>query len=135
MKPVMFGLGILLIGAGIWRLIPEIQAISQLDDVSSALKNAKGVGAEARSQEMRNAFLSGGPDQLGNVIAARLDGAPFDPVLLALGAVVQISGTAEGSMQLSARLLDQAQAIAPGDRRVMAIRHAVQFRLQRWQPE
>lgn len=134
MKPVLLCIGLLVMGIGVWRLIPELDAINRIDDVSSAFENADGIRAEVQSQDIRNAILSGRRDQLDDVIATRLEDAPFDPVLMSLEAVAQMSSGA-GGMQISAELLDRAQAIAPYDRRVQAIRRVVQVRLQGQQSE
>lgn len=119
MKADLIVIALLLLGSGGVVLVSEGRALSQLENKRAAFANGGGFGAE------RDAMVVDGTE-LDELLKQRLVERPFDPVSLALKA-----GTvANDDLVLSVTLLDQAQAIAPRDPRVQALRDGLQVRLQ-----
>ena len=125
MKVALMVIALLLLGSGAAVLVSEGRALSQLENKTAGFANANGFVAERDDQTLLNAVLDDGA-QLEKIIKMRLADAPFDPVLLGLKAEIR----ATDNLGLSAKLLDQAQAIAPHDPRVRALRAGLQMRLQ-----
>ncbi len=119
MKAGFIGIALLLLGSGGVVLVSEGRALSQLENKRAALANGDGFGAE------REAMVVDGTE-LDALLKQRLVERPFDPVLLAVKAAI----VADDDLVLSAKLLDQAQAIAPRDPRVQVLRDGLQLRLQ-----
>jgi len=119
MKAALIVIALLLLGSGGMVLVSEGRALSQLENKRAAFANGDGFGAE------RDAMVSDGT-ALDELLNQRLVERPFDPVFLALKAGI----VAKDDLVLSATLLDQAQAIAPRDPRVQALRDGLQLRLQ-----
>ncbi|CAM3464006.1 hypothetical protein THPR109532_10190 [Thalassospira profundimaris] len=119
MKAALIVIALLLLGSGGMVLVSEGRALSQLENKRAAFANGDGSGAE------RDAMVADS-SELDELLNQRLIERPFDPVLLGLKAGI----VAEDDLVLSAKLLDQAQAIAPRDPRVQALRDGLQVRLQ-----
>lgn len=119
MKATLMAIALLLLGSGGMVLVSEGRALSQLENKRAAFANGDGFGAE------RDAMVVDGTE-LDALLSQRLVERPFDPVLLGLKANI----VAEDDLGLSAKLLDQAQAIAPRDPRVQVLRGELQLRLQ-----
>ncbi len=121
MKAALIVIALLLLGSGGVVLVSEGRALSQLENKRAAFANGDGFGAE------HDAMVVDG-SELDEQLKQRLIERPFDPVLLGLKAAI----VAADDLVLSAKLLDQAQAIAPRDPRVQAFRDGLQVRLQSW---
>lgn len=119
MKAALIVIALLLLGSGGVVLVSEGRALSQLENKRAAFANGGGFGAE------RDAMVVDGT-ALDEQLKQRLVERPFDPVLLGLKAGIVV----KDDLALSAKLLDQAQAIAPRDPRVQALRDGLQLRLQ-----
>jgi len=119
MKPALMIIALLLLGSGGMVLVSEGRGLSELENKRAAFANGDGFGAE------RDAMVADGTE-LDALLKQRLVERPFDPVLLGLKAGI----VAEDDLALSAKLLDQAQAIAPRDPRVQALRDRLQVWLQ-----
>lgn len=119
MKAALMIIALLLLGFGGMVLVSEGRALSQLENKRAAFANGDGFGAE------RDAMVVDGT-ALDALLNQRLIERPFDPVLLGLKAGI----VAENDLVLSAKLMDQAQAIAPRDPRVQVLRDGLQMRLQ-----
>lgn len=119
MKAALIVIALLLLGSGGVVLVSEGRALSQLENKRAAFANGDGFGAE------RDVMVVDGT-ALYALLSQRLVERPFDPVLLAVKAAI----VADDDLVLSAKLLDQAQAIAPRDARVQALRDGLQARLQ-----
>lgn len=119
MKAALTAIALLLLGSGGIVLVSEGRALSQLENKRAAFANGSGFGAE------RNAMVVDGTE-LDELLKQRLIERPFDPVLLGLKAGIVV----KDDLALSAKLFDQAQAIAPRDPRVQALRDGLQMRLQ-----
>ncbi len=119
MKAALIVIALLLIGSGGVVLVSEGRALSQLENKRAAFANGDGFGAE------RDAMVVDG-SELEALLSQRLIERPFDPVFLGLKAKI----VADDDLALSVKLLDQAQAIAPRDPRVQAMRDGLQVRLQ-----
>ena len=119
MKAALIVIAMLLLGSGGVVLVSEGRALSQLENKRAAFANGDGFGAE------RDATVADGT-ALDELLNQRLVERPFDPVLLALKAGIVV----KDDLVLSATLFDQAQAIAPRDPRVQALRDGLQLRLQ-----
>jgi hypothetical protein len=119
MKAALIVIALLLLGSGGVVLVSEGRALSQLENKRAAFANGDGFGAE------RDAMVVDGTE-LDEQLKQRLIERPFDPVLLGLKAGI----VAKDDLVLSAKLLDQAQAVAPRDPRVQALRDGLQLRLQ-----
>lgn len=119
MKAILIVIALLLLGSGGVVLVSEGRALSQLENKRAAFANGDGFGAE------RDAMVVDGT-ALDALLNQRLVERPFDPVLLAVKAAI----AADDDVALSATLLDQAQAIAPRDPRVQALRDGLQLWLQ-----
>ena len=126
MKVAFIAIALVLLGSGSMVLIAEGRALSQLDDKRIAFANGNGFRAERDARELMTALVSDDRVQLRKIVEARLADAPFNPLLKGLQAEL----FADRDVLASARLLDQAQAIAPRDRRVRALRDRFQVRLQ-----
>lgn len=119
MKAALMVIALLLLGSGGMVLVSEGRALSQLENKRAAFANGDGFGAE------HDAMVVDG-SELDEQLKQRLVERPFDPVLQGLKA-----GTvADDDLVLSAKLFDQAQAIAPRDPRVQVLRDGLQLRLQ-----
>ena len=119
MKAALIVIALLLLGSGGMVLVSEGRGLSELENKRAAFANGDGFGAE------RDAMVVDGTE-LDGLLKERLVERPFDPVLLGLKAGI----VAENDLVLSAKLLDQAQTIAPRDPRVQALRDGLQLRLQ-----
>ena len=119
MKAALIVIALLLLGSGGVVLVSEGRALSQLENKRAAFANGGGFGAE------RDAMVVDGT-ALDEQLKQRLVERSFDPVLLGLKAGIVV----KDDLALSAKLLDQAQAIAPRDPRVQALRDGLQLRLQ-----
>ncbi len=119
MKAVLIVIALLLLGSGGVVLVSEGRALSQLENKRAAFANGDGFGAE------RDA-MAADVIELDELLSQRLVERPFDPVLLGLKAGIVV----KDDLVLSAKLLDQAQAIAPRDPRVQLLRRELQVRLQ-----
>lgn len=130
MKYVLLVIGGLVLGAGGVALFSEVRAFSQVNDKQSAFENADGFAAQLRAQRLVRALGSGDGQQVRDGLADTLVSDPFDPVLLTLKAI----NLAQTDLAASARLLDQARAIAPRDPHIRALSLALQVRLQSLPP-
>ncbi|HAI30728.1 MAG TPA: hypothetical protein DCM48_14550 [Thalassospira sp.] len=119
MKAALIVIALLLIGSGGVVLVSEGRALSQLENKRAAFANGDGFGAE------RDAMVVDGT-AFDKLLKQQLIERPFDPVLLGLKAKI----VADDDLALSAKLFDQAQAIAPRDPRVQVLRDGLQVRLQ-----
>ncbi len=133
MRAALILVAVVLIGLGGLRLGTEITALMMLPDVRTGFTNGDGFEDEARKHQLAHSIETGDADLVLRVAADHLQTAPFDPVLLSLIAAAEMEG-ANGDLQISASLFDQAMAIAPYDHRVRDLRRAVQARLQTRQP-
>ena len=119
MKAALIVIALLLLGAGGVVLVSEGRALSQLENKRAAFANGDGFGAE------RDAIVVDGT-AFDELLSQWLIERPFDSVLLGLKAGTVV----KDDLVLSAKLLDQAQAIAPRDPRVQVLRGELQVRLQ-----
>lgn len=133
MRVALILVAVVLIGLGGLRLGTEITALMMLPDVRTGFANSDGFGDEAGKYQLAQSIANGDADLVLRAAKDRLQSKPFDPVLLSLIAAAEMEG-ANGDLQISARLFDQAMAIAPYDQRVRDLRRAVQVRLQTRQP-
>lgn len=133
MRAALILVAVVLIGLGGLRLGTEITAMMTLPDARTGFTNGDGFGDEARKHQLAQSIANGDADLVLRAAKDHLQAAPFDPVLLSLIAGAE-AARATGNLQISARLFDQAMAIAPFDQRVRNLRHAVQARLQTRQP-
>lgn len=112
----------LLLGVGGMVLVSEGGASSQLEDMRAGFANGDGLVAERDTESLLNVLVTDDSAKLGAIIELRLAEQPFDPFLLSLKAKVLV----DQDMLASARLLDQALAIAPRDPRLRALRGGLQ---------
>ncbi|MEQ9433104.1 hypothetical protein, partial [Thalassospira sp.] len=129
MRAALVLLAVVLIGLGGLRLGTEMTAMMALPDVRTGFANGDGFEDEARKHQWAQSIANGDADLVLRAAKDQLQSKPFDPVLLSLIAGVEVM-RANGDLQISASLFDQAMAIAPYDQRVRNLRHAVQARLQ-----
>lgn len=126
MKFALISMVLLLLGAGGMVLVSEGKALLELEDKRAGFANGDGFGAERDTRDLLNAMIVGQRAKLGEIIEAHLAKQPFDPLLVGLKGEM----LADQDLLASAKLLDQAQAIAPRDPRVQALRVGLQLRLQ-----
>lgn len=126
MKFALISIALFLLGAGGMVLVSEGKALSGLEDKRTGFANGDGFGAERDTRDLLNAMIIGHRAELGEIIKAHLAKKPFDPLLVGLKG----ESLADQDLLASAKLLDRAQAIAPRDPRVQALRDGLQLRLQ-----
>ncbi len=130
MKVLYLMVGLLVLATGSAILLAEGAAFWTMKDKAAGFANAEGFTDAQNKRMLETAILSGNATMLGDVLARQRDKAPFDPVLMSL----QAGGMVDRDIGVSVRLLDQAQAVAPRDPRVKALRDVLQTRLQMSQP-
>lgn len=116
------------LGTGIGQLAYEGSALRDVRDVERAFANGDGLRAELKRQKLSDALKSHDPGQMSEFVDRRLSDEPFDPFLLSIKAHAAFLSGAD-NLPISAKLFDQARAIAPSDRRVDALRSSWQARL------
>lgn len=126
MKVALSAIALLLLGSGGLVLVPEGRALLQLEDKRAGFTNGDGFVAKHEGRDIVNAMVADDPAKLGEIIELRLSERPFDPLLVGLKAEM----LADQDLLASAKLLDRAQAIAPRDPRVQALREGLQLQLQ-----
>lgn len=128
MKVLVLAIAVVALGTGIGQLAYEGSALRDVRDVERAFANGDGLRTELNRQELSDALKSHDPAQMAEVLDQQLNQAPFDPFLLSVKAHAAFLSRAD-NLPISAKLFDQARAIAPSDRRVDAFRSSWQARL------